>query len=70
VQHIHFGATLAVILETQPHRQDKQVGKALLERRVAILRPISRITRPNRVRRNLSARRARLNRWAWVKAQP
>ena len=27
---------------------------------------MSRITRPNRVRRNLSSRRARLNWWAWV----
>ena len=33
---------------------------------LSILRRISRITRPNRVRGNLSARRARLNWWAWV----
>src|SRR5262249_28629611 len=32
----------------------------------AILRRMSRITRPSRMRRNLSWRRARLNWWAWL----
>jgi len=32
----------------------------------AILRRMSRMTRPSRVRRNLISRRARLNWWAWV----
>src|SRR5262249_59421512 len=35
VQRIDLGAALPVILETHPHRQGEQVGKALLERLVA-----------------------------------
>jgi hypothetical protein len=34
VQRINLGAALPVILETYPHRQGEQVGKALLERSV------------------------------------
>jgi hypothetical protein len=62
VQRINLGAALPVILETHPHRQGEQVGKALRERLIARdLAPDMRITRPSRMRRNLSARRARLN---------
>src|SRR5215469_3561904 len=35
VQRIDLGAALPVILETNPYRQGKQVGKALLERLIA-----------------------------------
>src|SRR5215469_4896963 len=35
VQRIDLGATLPVILKAHPHRQGEQVGKAILERRVA-----------------------------------
>jgi hypothetical protein len=46
-------------------RQGEQIGEALFERLVAgDLAAMSRITRPNRMRRNFNARRARLNWWA------
>src|SRR5437762_10913525 len=69
VQRIDLGAALPVILEAYPsrtanaRRSAKRCSSLSLP---AILRRMSRITRPSRVRRNLSARRARLNWWAWV----
>jgi hypothetical protein len=59
---IHLGAALAMNLEAYPHRQGKEVAKCSWSLSFpAILRRMSRITRPSRARRNLSSRRARLN---------
>jgi hypothetical protein len=67
MQRIDLRAALAVVLKAHPHRQGEEIGEALLEPLLpAILRRISRITRPSRMRRNLSSRRARLNWWAWL----
>jgi hypothetical protein len=47
-------------LKAHPRRPAEPVGKALAQV-AGILRRMSQITRPNRVRQNLSSRRARLN---------
>jgi hypothetical protein len=63
----HRPRALAVMLEAYPIGQSEKLREALLEAVVAgDLTRISRITRPRRVRRNLSSRLVRLNWWAWV----
>jgi hypothetical protein len=68
VQRVDLGPALALLLEANPQREIEQRAKAILERGIALdlARRMSRMTRPSRVRRNLSSRRARLNWWACV----
>jgi len=62
VQRIDLLAGLAVILLPHPKRQIEQRRERSSSAALpSILRRMSRMIRPNLVRRNLSARRARLN---------
>ena len=62
VERIDLGAALALVLQRDLSSKAKQRVEASLERRIACdLAFDVRMTRPSRVRTNLSARRARLN---------
>ena len=62
MQRIDLEPAPAVVLQADPQRQAEQVGKPAVNAGLpAIVRPMSRIPRPKRVRSNLSSRRARSN---------
>jgi len=63
MQRIDLGPPLMLILMAHPQGKIEQGAEAIFQGGItpSILRRMSRMMRPNRVRRNLSSRRARLN---------